>query len=106
MQGIERMSNRTAAILVSGLLFASLHLFAPFKLTWPWWIAVTAAGLGFGWAFYAAGRALWLTIGLHWGFDLACLPAAGPARRVARLAAVGSPAVASPRSRRRPAPSS
>ena len=71
MQGIERMSNRTVGILVSGLLFASLHLFAPFSLTWPWWIAVTAAGLGFGWAFYAAGRSLWLTIGLHWGFDIA-----------------------------------
>lgn len=69
MQGVERMSNRTVAILVSGLLFASLHLLAPFKLTWPWWITVTAAGLGFGWAFYASGRALWLTIGLHFGFD-------------------------------------
>lgn len=69
MQGIERMSNRTAAILVSGLLFAALHLLAPFRLTWPWWITVTAAGLGFGWAFYASGRALWLTIGLHFGFD-------------------------------------
>jgi membrane protease YdiL (CAAX protease family) len=70
MQGIERMSNRTVAILVSGLLFASLHVLAPFTLTWPWWIAVTAAGLGFGWAFYASGRSLWLTIGLHWGFDM------------------------------------
>lgn len=69
MQGIERMSNRTVAILVSGLSFALLHLLAPFDLTWPWWIVVTAAGLGFGWAFYASGRALWLTIGLHFGFD-------------------------------------
>jgi membrane protease YdiL (CAAX protease family) len=69
MQGIERLSNKTAAILVSGLLFAALHIFAPFKLTWPWWITVAAAGLGFGWAFYASGRALWLTIGLHFGFD-------------------------------------
>jgi membrane protease YdiL (CAAX protease family) len=70
MQGIERLSNKTVAILVSGLLFAALHLLAPFRLTWPWWIVVTAAGLGFGWAFYASGRALWLTIGLHFGFDL------------------------------------
>jgi hypothetical protein len=69
MQGIERMGNKTVAILVSGLSFALLHLLAPFDLTWPWWITVTAAGLGFGWAFYAAGRALWLTIGLHFGFD-------------------------------------
>ena len=70
MQGIERLSNRTVAIVVSGALFALLHLLAPFTLTWPWWIVVTAAGFGFGWAFYAAGRSLWLTIGLHWGFDM------------------------------------
>ena len=57
-------------IVISGLLFASLHLLAPFQLTWAWWIVVTMAGLGFGWAFYAAGRNLWLTIGLHLGFDL------------------------------------
>lgn len=69
MQGMERLSNKTAAIFVSGLLFAALHFLAPFKLTWPWWITVTAAGLGLGWAFYASGRALWLTIGLHFGFD-------------------------------------
>jgi hypothetical protein len=69
MQGIERLSNQTVAILVSGLLFAGLHFLAPFKLTWPWWIVVTAAGLGLGWAFYASGRALWLTIGAHFGFD-------------------------------------
>jgi hypothetical protein len=31
---------------------------------------VTVAGLAFGWAFYAAGRSLWLAIGLHWGFDV------------------------------------
>lgn len=75
MQGIERLAGgglrgRNTAIVVSGLLFASLHLLAPFKLTWAWWIVVTAAGIGFGWAFYAAGRNLWLTIGLHWGFNL------------------------------------
>jgi membrane protease YdiL (CAAX protease family) len=75
MQGIERLAGGGArgqniAIVVSGLLFASLHLLAPFQLTWAWWIVVTAAGLGLGWAFYAAGRNLWLTIGLHWGFDL------------------------------------
>ena len=70
MQGIERMSNKTAAILVSGALFGALHLLAPFDLTWPWWITVFAAGFGLGWAFYAAGRALWLTIGLHFGFSL------------------------------------
>ncbi|MGE5532265.1 MAG: lysostaphin resistance A-like protein [Bacteroidota bacterium] len=74
MQGIERAlgggrRSQNIAIVVSGLLFASLHLLAPFKLTWAWWIVVLAAGLGFGWAFYAAGRNLWLTIGLHLGFD-------------------------------------
>jgi membrane protease YdiL (CAAX protease family) len=75
MQGIERLAGggpraRSVAIVVSGLLFAALHILAPFELTWAWWIVVTAAGLGFGWAFYAAGRNLWLPIGLHWGFDL------------------------------------
>jgi membrane protease YdiL (CAAX protease family) len=70
MQGIEGVSNRVVAVILSGLLFAGLHLLAPFDLTWPWWITVVAAGLGFGWAFYAAGRSLWLTIGLHFGFDM------------------------------------
>jgi membrane protease YdiL (CAAX protease family) len=75
MQGIERLLGgglraQNIAIVISGLLFASLHLLAPFELTWAWWIVVTAAGLGFGWAFYAAGRNLWLTIGLHLGFDV------------------------------------
>jgi membrane protease YdiL (CAAX protease family) len=75
MQGIERVvgggrRGQNIAIVISGLLFASLHLLAPFQLTWAWWVVVTAGGLGFGWAFYAAGRNLWLTIGLHWGFDL------------------------------------
>jgi uncharacterized protein len=71
MQGIERVSNKTLAIVVSGALFGALHLLAPFNLTWPWWIAVFAAGFGFGWAFYAAGRALWLVVGLHFGFVFA-----------------------------------
>lgn len=75
MQGIERLAGgglrgRNIAIVASGLLFAGLHLLAPFDLTWAWWIVVTAAGLGFGWAFYAAGRNLWLPMGLHLGFDL------------------------------------
>lgn len=75
MQDIERLAGggqhgRNIAILASGLLFAALHLLAPFDLTWAWWIVVTAAGLGFGWVFYAAGRNLWLPIGLHLGFDL------------------------------------
>ncbi len=75
MQGIEHLAGggpraRNIAIAASGLLFAALHLLAPFQLTWAWWIVVTIAGLGFGWAFYAAGRNLWLTIGLHLGFDV------------------------------------
>lgn len=75
MQGIERSVGtgqraKIIAIVVSGALFASLHLLAPFQLTWAWWIVVTLAGMGFGYAFYAAGRNLWLPIGLHWGFDL------------------------------------
>jgi uncharacterized protein len=75
MQGIEGVAGggpraRTLAVLVSGVLFASLHILAPFELTWAWWLAVIAAGVGFGWSFYAAGRNLWLPIGLHWGFDL------------------------------------
>ncbi len=70
MQGIERVSNRTAAILLSTAAFTALHLFAPFKLTWAWWIVVAVAGLGLAWGFYASGRSLWLTIGLHWGFNL------------------------------------
>jgi membrane protease YdiL (CAAX protease family) len=75
LQGVERLAGRGrtgrwAAIIVSGLAFALLHVLAPFELSWAWWVLVLAAGIGFGWAFYAAGRALWLSIGLHWGFDL------------------------------------
>lgn len=75
MQGIERLAGtgmraRVVAILVSGALYAALHFLAPFQLSWAWWIAVGIGGLGFGYAFYATGRSLWLTIGLHWGFDL------------------------------------
>lgn len=75
MQGVERLTGtgtraRVMAVIVSGGLFALLHLLAPFTLTWAWWVVVTIAGLGFGYAFYAAGRNLWLTIGLHWGFDM------------------------------------
>lgn len=70
MQGIEQMSNRTTAILLSAAAFTVLHLLAPFKLTWAWWIVVAAAGLGLAWGFYATGRSLWLTIGVHWGFNV------------------------------------
>ncbi len=75
MQGAERFAgagrrSRIIGILISGALYTILHLFAPFTLTWAWWVIVAIAGLSFGWAFYSARRNLWLTIGLHWGFDL------------------------------------
>lgn len=70
LQVVERLWTHWGAILVSGLSFAALHIFAPFDLSPAWWVLVMAGGIGFGWVFLASGRNLWLPIGLHLGFNL------------------------------------
>ncbi|MEU8575028.1 CPBP family intramembrane glutamic endopeptidase [Streptomyces asoensis] len=67
---VEDLLGTRGALAVSGLLFGSLHLVNSGATVWGALAIAVEAGLMLG-AAYAATRALWLPIGLHFGWNFA-----------------------------------
>ena len=65
---IERWAGSAAALVVTALLFGALHLGNPGAGLWPVAALVLGSGLALGAAYLATGR-LWLSIGLHFGWN-------------------------------------
>ena len=67
---LEERAGTWVALVVSGLAFGGLHLINPDATVWGALAIAVEAGLMFG-ALYAATRSLWLTIGVHLGWNMA-----------------------------------
>jgi len=67
---LEEKAGTWGALVASGLVFGGLHLINPDATLWGGLAIAMEAGLMFG-ALYAATRSLWLTIGVHLGWNVA-----------------------------------
>lgn len=67
---LEEKAGTWGAVVASGLAFGGLHLINPNATVWGALAIAVEAGLMFG-AIYAATRSLWLTIGVHLGWNVA-----------------------------------
>lgn len=67
---IEKLTGTWLALLVTGLLFGGAHLLNPDATLWGATAIAIEAGFMLA-ACYAATRSLWVTIGLHFGWNFA-----------------------------------
>lgn len=70
LQWLERGWGRAAAVAISTAVFVVPHAREAAGHDAVRWLGLVLIGLTLAAAYYAAGRNLWLPIGLHWGFDL------------------------------------
>lgn len=68
-QTLETGYGKMAAVIVSSIVFASMHLTNPGAGFIPW-VGILLAGLIFSYA-YLKTRRLWLPIGIHFGWNFA-----------------------------------
>lgn len=65
---VEKVTGTWLALLLSGVIFGASHLFNPDATLWGATAIALEAGFMLG-ACYAATRSLWVTIGLHFGWN-------------------------------------
>jgi uncharacterized protein len=67
---LEKLTGTWLALLVTGVLFGGVHLLNPDATLWGATAIAIEAGFMLA-ACYAATRSLWVTIGLHFGWNFA-----------------------------------
>jgi len=75
LQTIESAYGKAAAVIISSVIFSSLHFLNPGAGIISW-IGVTSAGFVFAYA-YLATRRLWLPIAMHFGWNFTLGPIYG-----------------------------